>query len=879
MLKTEDLIRTLTEPSLPSGERRNSLRQFIDVAGWRPSHEIESYPGTDNLANGHVIIEHGLDNAAVITFLKSSQPYRKLERVDQLRLLRISYNNLVDWHLFPDNQGLTRVYNRYDPPQAKYISLEEQANVWRSEAFSIITDQRPNPNIKSLDNALIDTISYWKRCLASELGKKIQSKLIASLFNSIILIRAFEDHKRYTKPNEEQLLLEQWKSKQGPITIRKCIVDCFRILGINRVSNDLFDEKTLKDFDALDRETVQLLLYDFYQNRFTPYHYDFSLMSVHALSRIYEHYVSLLREKEPEQTKLFPDLPEEITNRDLGSYYTPQFIPRFFARYLKENTPPRVFRSMKVADPSCGSGIFLRALLEMQCDPFQEVDMTQKTKEVFSNLLGIDVDENACEATKLSLSLLHLSLTQEFPQKLNIHNEDAIYFYNKKRGILNTYDVVITNPPFIPWQRLTPNRQQQLRKLLSDFSYGRLDLFMGLLKIGLEMVKPGGYLLYILPHSFLIAKNTNGLRKKIQNDFWIRFLADLSEIPVFKSTGVYTILLIVQKKCYELSKDFDESPHATVVLCRDFVGNALQDALEGKITKTNFYNIFQVSQTFFDAKEWQVLTPEQTTLTSKIRRYPKLEEFLEIREGFITGADEIFIRNKHDIPKNEQDVYRPYLSDRDMMRYVTPKETDRVVFYPYIGNEKVTEDELEEFYPDTWKYLISHKMTLESRKSVLTKNGAWWSPVRPRIPQNMMRPKIIVPHLILLPKFSLDTDGRYAVSRCPLMYPKTGIEVEATDYLKYFLGILNSSVVYWQIAHTSHKYSKGYLMLEPKTLKQILVPNPVKVPVAKMKKIQQMIDKLLVNPEDNDLHIELDDFISDLYGLHKSEKNEIGMPE
>lgn len=89
----------------------------------------------------------------------------------------------------------------------------------------------------------------------------------------------------------------------------------------------------LSVFDSLDSETVLELLSDFYKNRFAPYRYDFSLMSKHALSRIYEHYVSLLREVETPQKMLFRGLAEEVSTRDLGTFYTPQYIARFFGRF------------------------------------------------------------------------------------------------------------------------------------------------------------------------------------------------------------------------------------------------------------------------------------------------------------------------------------------------------------------------------------------------------------------------------------------------------------------------------------------------------------------------------------------------------------------
>src|SRR5439155_22517170 len=114
------------------------------------------------------------------------------------------------------------------------------------------------------------------------------------------------------------------------------------------------------------------LFLDFYDNRFAPYRYDFSVISKHALSRIYEKYVATLRDSDSPQLSLFRELPQEVQDRSLGGVYTPQYIARFFARFLKDNHTPRAFRTLRTIDPACGSGMFLRTLLEMQCDPLQD---------------------------------------------------------------------------------------------------------------------------------------------------------------------------------------------------------------------------------------------------------------------------------------------------------------------------------------------------------------------------------------------------------------------------------------------------------------------------------------------------------------------------
>jgi len=140
-----------------------------------------------------------------------------------------------------------------------------------------------------------------------------------------------------------------------------------------------------------------------------------------------------------------------------------------------------------------------------------------------------------------------------------------------------------------------------------------------------------------------------------------------------------------------------------------------------------------------------------------------------------------------------------------------------------------------------------------------------------------MRPKIISPHLVLVPRFSLDLEGKYAISHSPLLYPKeTGAE---DDLLRFFIAVLNSAACYWYISAFSHVYRGGYVMLEPKTLKRTPVPDPTQVPLAIKRRLLSLVDKRLVLSGSAALDVEkqIDKIVADLYGLSLKERQALGM--
>jgi tRNA1(Val) A37 N6-methylase TrmN6 len=885
-----DIVIQLTSQRHSVADRLLLLNDFADELGWEPNDSFFA-PQVEELATAHLLVEHGLENTAVLSFLGNRRSYSDLTYAERSSLLALSYNNLVDWHIQISATDVFIIFNRVSPSDDAsivdhFLLSRGHVDKLRSEMFEEVIGKRPNPNLPALDDALIDTISGWKRKLSAETNSRASNRALSALFNGVIFARAIEDHAlrmrqlptNHVTSRNARALLRVWTESDPPIlTVRAALSKTISdFIGKENVPSYLLDESELRLFDELDRETVGALFADFYQNPAVPYDYDFSVMSKHALSRIYEHYVSILRTVEPTeraQLAMFPRLPEEEKSKAYGSVYTPQFVARFFARFLQEQLPPMAFRRIKAADPACGSGIFLRTLLELKFEPIQSRVTTTLIQEAFENVLGLDMDVNAAQATRLSLALLSLALTSSFPPQLNVFSVEAIEYFQKHPELRDSQDAVIANPPFIAIETQTGAIRERITDFMSGFATGRIDAYLPFLRIGIEMLKPGGFGLFVLPHSFLLAKSASKMRDYLINMTWIRCLADLSAIRVFGDVGSYIILLIFQKKL----GGAQEAPPALIIKCQDMVGRALQDALEGRLVEEKTYSTYEVEQGAFSSNQWTIVPRTESAIISKFDQLSVIEDFLHVRQGFISGADDVFIIPASQIPDDEQEIHVPYLPDREMKSYRVPRKTSQYFFYPYVNDRPLTEDELKKRFKNTWKYLLLHKEALKERASVRKGELEWWRPVRPRSPAHMMRPKIVSPHLVLVPRFSLDDKGRYAISRAPLFYPKdTGAE---SDLLRYFVAVLNSHACYWHIATHSHVYQRGYAMLEVKTLNKTPVPDPAKIPSQTMRQLLDLVDKRLsISGSDvANLEIQIDALVADLYSLSKKERHALGM--
>ena len=319
-----DLIQALTNSDLAPNKKREFADSFSREFGWRP-HDLLDAP--NSLPAVNLIVEQGLDNAAMLSFLPSNRRSRDIQETEQRRILGLSYNSLVDWHIWIDQESIRCFYNRFDPPAAVYTHnyCESDYSALDRRVFDEAVGRAPNPNLLALDGALLGTISTWKEILHLEVPSATGA--ISALFNAIILARAVEDFDaRLGKVVASPSLLQRVKVPGAIIgdAIDQLILERTR----SNVSSRLFDKATLEPFSLLSTSSRIRLIEAFYRHEAIPYDYDFSVMSKYALSRLYERYMSVMRDDASVQLQMFSLVPEEEWNRQLGGVYTPQYIAR-----------------------------------------------------------------------------------------------------------------------------------------------------------------------------------------------------------------------------------------------------------------------------------------------------------------------------------------------------------------------------------------------------------------------------------------------------------------------------------------------------------------------------------------------------------------------
>jgi len=876
MRTTYEHLIDITYENTPHDRRVQAMKSLARDLEWNPSYAISGSYGVEG-AKDHLVVEHGLGNSAVLTFLTGSQRAADLGTPELRALLQLSYNNLVEWHVFVSQYDILYVSNLTKPLIQHSLPVSRTSlteNLSSSNVRRLINTDGFRRNVRACDEALIQVISRWKRLLKADI-QGVDNRHLSALFNAIIFVRGCEDWRAAIDPGPKGLLEALHASAGSEVDLGSVLEDALRRAGMPNDTLRLYIHREwLAPFARCDRATAIGVLQDFYLPGEAAYDFNFALMSKHALSRIYERYIELMEPSEEDGSQLAFLNPLPIVRRNAaqaGAVYTPQFIAGFFARYIRANITPRAFRTLQSTDPACGSGIFLRTILELQCDPFVADTTDASIRECFRRVEAIDRDPNACEATRLSIALLHLVATGALPEGLKISNIDAIEAALAGNLRLGTHDVVVANPPYVSWARLTEDERVLYRNYLAEAATGRPDAYLAFVKLCIELVRPSGFVCLVLPQIFLQASNSFPLRQRIAAAFDVRCLVDLSSVPVFDGVGAYPILLVIQRRLEGIREPVDAQ---VAQVTDENVGSALQACLDGTNVEDPRFRTFSVGQRFFARKEWVILAPHDLRLVEQVEGREPLSRFLKVSQGLNTGADDVFIRPRGMVPNGEGAIYQPFLPDRRILRYSLPRSTDRVVIYPFEDGQPLGEAEMRGRYPATWRYLEGNPQLQRRRERAL--GTAWWLPERARRPEELLGPKIVGPHLMLSPRFAVDIRGTYAVSRSIFIAPLSPND-DLTS-LWFYCGVLNSSLSNWFLNTHAPRYGQGYSRLEVRLLSSMPVPSLAERPSLALD-VARMVERLstgnLSQKAVEELDAAIDELVLEAYGLSSAERRRL----
>jgi len=500
---------------------------------------------------------------------------------------------------------------------------------------------------------------------------------------------------------------------------------------------------------------------------------------------------------------------------------------------------------LKILDPSCGSGAFLIEAFEQLYQAYERsndrLEELRGQRSLFDldrqilqhNLYGVDLNEEAIEICRLSLwiktaqrgkpltSLDHtIRVGNSVVSDQTVHPRafdwQAAFPEVFQRG---GFDVVVGNPPYVKQQWLTPFKPFFQRAYRSY--HGSADLYVYFYELGINLLKPGGRLSFIVTNKWLKVAYGEPLRSYFAASTWVETIIDFGHAKqIFQDADVFPCILVA---CKPTEKPAPE----TVVAClipreRLRVHDlAIQISDEGS----------RIERSRLSAAPWSLEPKAVEDLLNKLRTQgTPLTEYaaLEPGAGFATGDNKVFVIDS--VKRNAliaadpacSDIIKPYLRGEDLDRWSALWDEQWIIF--------ARRGIAIESYPSVLAYLQEHRAALEPKPDDWQpsrdgeewpgrKGGSYkWFELQDSVDYwaQLDAPKIVYRDIAWRSSFSLDTTGSYG--------SKTLYYLPTSD--SWLLAVLNSPIGWWYAWRKAIHGKDEVLRYQNPFMKSYPIPMP-----------------------------------------------------
>lgn len=635
----------------------------------------------------------------------------------------------------------------------------------------------------------------------------------------------------------------------------------------------VLDTITIDD-DLLYKHTLKLSEYDFD-----------SEVDVNILGHIFENSLNELDEIKAQLEGLEIDKSKTKRKKD-GVFYTPKYITKYIVEntvgklceekkveleiveddYITDKKRQKKtikglidkltkYRNwllqLTICDPACGSGAFLNQALdflilehkyidELQAKLFGDAMVLNDVEKSIleNNLFGVDLNEESVEIAKLSLWLR----TAQPSRKLNdlshnikcgnsliddveIAGEKAFNWQQEFPQIFTKggFDVIIGNPPYVRVQGLKEHYFEQTvyyeKKYIS--AIGNYDIYALFMERCFHLINKTGIVSFILPHKFLVSDFGVGIRTFFKENTAVQKLIHFGSEMVFDDASTYTCIINLNKK-----------PKEKIYF-----------------KKTSPLELFQI--TYLDSMSYSKLSEENWDLQSesifnlieKLHKQPfKIEDvFDKIFQGIASGGDKFFtiklIESKGKIGvfysemldeniEIEFAILKPFIKGNQISRY---KKLENILYtlFPYEKSENKVKPlnfkYIIDNYPLASKYFRLNEQFLRGRERGRFNNDKeWFLFSRNQGITDVEEPKIMTQEISLGCNMTYDGIGEFYHPTTIYSFVKnTSFKVDE----KYYLGIMNSKVLWFFLKNTGTELSGGYFRFKTNYLKPFPLPE------------------------------------------------------
>lgn len=797
-------------------------------------------------------------------------------------------------------------YTDYENAVEELLELIGKESVYTGRFEEVWNNVELNVIHQSVDSMFLEQINQWRLMLGQQILSYVPDididylgDIVQSYINKILFLRVCED--RNIETYQRLLTIADHNSHEE-------LVAKFRDAD-NKYNSGLFEELISEEVIGNISSSFWTIIRQLY---FPESPYSFTVLSSDILGRIYEIFIAEKLAVVDGVLKIVKK--PENTERDIVT--TPNFVVREILRQtvveIIQGKTANEVNNLKCADIACGSGAFLLELYQLLYDSLVDyylendrskllqtsIDTYKLPYEMKRNLLlscvyGVDKDFNAVEACKFGLLLKLLededvnSLSSFHPILPDLSNnifygnsllstsdvpkDDALevnpFDFNDK-----VFDLIVGNPPYMKTEDIkafTPKEKSLYEKGNRYRSaYKQYDKYFLFIERALSLLKPDGYLGYIVPSKFMKVGAASELRNLIAKNAYLKNITSFGAHQVFTDKSTYTCIIVLEKKKHE-----------------NFKYSEVNDFIGWKVRNNDAYKFCLRSSSTINANTWVLCTDEQLPLLNAVTANAKpLGEIVGedyIFNGIQTSANRVYVfvpisetrttytfkafdGNEYEV---EKAVTKPYFKTAQgaasMSTYRTFKPNARV-FFPYKKDndghlQLIPLATIQRRYPLFYTFLMAAKPELSKGSRDIqpkpTTADEWYRYGRHQsLEACEVEEKMIVGVLAQTDKYAIDNNGTLVSSGGTAGYCLVSIPSGCEYSIYYIQAILGSIQGEWLASLYGEIFRGGYIARGTKVLNQIPIreidftnPNERKIHddiVVRQKRLIGLGDKL-----------------------------------
>lgn len=712
------------------------------------------------------------------------------------------------------------------------------------------------------------------------------SYIVQIIINRILFIRVCEARKI-----EEDRLLLKFKNDGFWGSFKNSSYFDF----YNHYDGPLFERiNSIHDIRIPDESFDRLLNYLYY-----PSPYRFDVIPTKLLSDIYEIFLS--KKLLLQNGQVSDELKSEYS-KTKGAVSTPLFIVQeIVKRTIKKDDLlaegiVNLLR-IKILDLSCGSGVFAIEVYDYMEEVFVSLFVLSKHKdfakyfiqtdtEIIINLdgkkaildnciFGVDIDPEAVEVAKMSLSLKVID-SVDFVESYNdigifgdkilngignnikcgnsLVSSDILKLYPKleenEQELLKTnifdwasnhgfesifqenegFDFIVGNPPYVEVKNYNvdlPYMHQYIRIKYSSSQNGKIDLAVPFIERGISLLNPSGRLGFIVQKRFFKTNYGTKIRKLITDNMLVSSIIDFEATNIFKDRITYVALLILDKSKPDnfYYKKFSDQVATLAASVRNTEIPEISDA-----------PYLCIDSVAISENPWSFDNPDLLKIRTKLLDFGKFGDFvnvkvgvqvlwdkayhirpISVKNGILTGNS--YLEEKF---KLELDACRPLICNENFYPY-RPDKGNAYIIFPYdVQADVVTEIKFSNFkkrFPLAAEYLRRNKRKIKANVETFVSSERWHLFTRVQN-HGATYPKVLTPMTALDTYATVSSSEKIYCDNANVYFME--IENKSAKNLYALAAIINSTLFSVLGRSIANPQTNGYYKFN----KQFLDPIP-----------------------------------------------------